>query len=121
MDRDKRVLWAKKFGGTQSNGGNEVSIDSQDNIVLGVGSNSVLSLSSVHLTSTLSFPAAADQDAYLFSIDPLGELLWARRLAGARTERAKSMYRWLGVSAGWRGGPPNRSAKRSLVIVNPVQ
>lgn len=91
MDRDKRVLWAKKFGGTQSDGGNEVSIDSQDNIVLGVGSNSDLSLSSVHLTSPLSFTAAGDQDAYLFKLDPLGELLWARRLAGARTERAKSI------------------------------
>ena len=39
----------------------------------------------------------------------------------AWTEAARSMWRWVSGSSGWRGGPPNSASNLPLVMVRPVQ
>lgn len=81
MSPEGDVIWAKKFGSTAEDGGNEVEIGPQNEIIVGAGSKGDFE----------SIPATAFQDAYVLSLSPDGETNWIRAIQGAGAARAKAI------------------------------
>ncbi|MEM8585219.1 MAG: hypothetical protein AAGF87_13155 [Bacteroidota bacterium] len=81
MSPEGDVIWAKKFGSTEEDGGNEVEIGPQNEIIVGAGSKGNFE----------SISATGLQDAYVVSLNPDGEINWIRTVQGPGIARAKAI------------------------------
>lgn len=81
INPEGNVLWAKNFGGSGHDGGNEVAIGNDNTILVGAQSNGTFE----GITNT------GDQDAYLLSLDENGNTQWIKAIKGTGTARAKAI------------------------------
>lgn len=75
------ILWVKQFGGPLNDGGNELEIGVDDQIIVGAQSQG----------SFESIPNTGAQDAYAMSLTPEGDLNWIRAIQGAGIARSKAI------------------------------
>ncbi|MCM0590284.1 MAG: SBBP repeat-containing protein [Gloeotrichia echinulata DEX184] len=81
LDTNGNVLWAQNFGGTLSDQGWGVTVDSTGNIY-GTGTFSgTASFGSTTLTS------AGDSDAFITKLDTNGNVLWAQNFGGTSADK----------------------------------
>lgn len=79
------VLWAKSFGGTADDGGNEISVTDDGSIaVVGIGGGAFT-------VGSQTFPARGSRDVYIIRMDTGGSVLWTTPFAGAGNERARAV------------------------------
>ncbi|MFK0735535.1 MAG: DUF4114 domain-containing protein, partial [Gloeotrichia echinulata HAB0833] len=82
LDTNGNVLWAQNFGGTLSDQGWGVTVDSTGNIY-GTGTFSgTASFGSTTLTS------AGDSDAFITKLDTNGNVLWAQNFGGTSADKS---------------------------------
>ncbi|WZI67215.1 MAG: SBBP repeat-containing protein [Gloeotrichia echinulata CP02] len=82
LDTNGNVLWAQNFGGTLSDQGWGVTVDSTGNIY-GTGTFSgTASFGSTSLTS------AGDSDAFITKLDTNGNVLWAQNFGGTSADKS---------------------------------
>jgi len=79
------VLWAKNFGSTSEDGGNEVETDDAGNIYA-----SALSVGAFAADS-FSFKNNGQRDSYLMKVSPSGKVLWVRGTSGSGNERLRAV------------------------------
>ncbi|HEY4526989.1 MAG TPA: hypothetical protein VJK53_04045, partial [Candidatus Paceibacterota bacterium] len=79
------VLWAKNFGSTSEDGGNEVETDDAGNIYA-----SAISIGAFAADSS-SFKNYGQRDSYVMKISPSGKVLWARGTSGSGNERLRAI------------------------------
>lgn len=75
------VLWAKNYGGSGHDGGNEVAIGNDNTILVGAQSNGTFE----------GIANTGDQDAYLLSLDQNGNTQWIKAIKGAGIARSKAI------------------------------
>lgn len=81
INPDGKVLWAKKYGGSGHDGGNEVVIGNNNKILVGAQSNGTFE----GITNT------GNQDAYVLSLDENGSVEWIQAIKGTGDARAKAI------------------------------
>ncbi len=92
MSPSGEVLWARQGSGAAvttraaDDSANEVTVDSEGNILMLVGSGSAYSYD-----GSAAIEHTGSQDAIVLKLDPDGALLWARGLSGALNNRAKAL------------------------------
>lgn len=79
-------MWAVKAGGTGSDYGYGVDVDSKDNIVI-----TGYYYSSPATFGTFSLATVTTPDVFVAKLDPNGKFLWAQRLAGSDTDYANGI------------------------------
>jgi hypothetical protein len=88
-------LWARRFGGSNSEGPRTVTTDSSQNIIIGGtynGSMNVYGTNNTTIFTTLSNSAPTSNfDAFILKYDSNGTPLWARRLGGTLNENVSSI------------------------------
>jgi hypothetical protein len=85
LDASGKVLWARRAGSSAADGGNEVAVDAQNNIIVGIGSAGDFA------AGAFSYSHVGQQDAYVAKLDAAGRPQWVRRLAGPKSQRAKAI------------------------------
>ncbi len=78
---DGTVLWAKNYGGSGNDGGNEVVIGNDNRIIAGAGSDGTFE----EIANT------GKQDAYVLSLDENGHVEWIQAVKGSGDARAKAI------------------------------
>ena len=90
LDSDGDFVWAKSMGGTSTDVGNFLSIDSDDNIY-----------TTGYFQDTVDFDPGAGtsnlvsgglQDVFILKLDLDGELVWAKSIGGTGIDIAQSLY-----------------------------
>src|SRR3989344_2852801 len=79
------VLWAKAFGGTAGDGGNEVVVDKKGNIYASALSVGTFTAGSFTLQNH------GQRDSYVMKVSPTGEVLWVRGTEGSGNERIRAI------------------------------
>lgn len=88
-DSSGNILWSKSFGGDSSDIVSSVTIDLADNIiVVGKFNGHTLHIGNVTLTKPLGQTAP---DAFVFKLDPNGNVLWAKNTSGSSVEEGKAV------------------------------
>jgi hypothetical protein len=83
-DTNGNPLWAKRAGGTGTDGGADIATDSNGNIYLtGNFVSSAITFGSTTLTNAGSFTS----DMYIVKYDVNGNVVWAKRSGGASEDR----------------------------------
>ena len=78
-------MWVKQFGGSGSDAGRAVAVDSSDNVLVTGGFNGSIDVGLGPLTS------AGGLDAFVVKYSPLGAPLWANRLGGTGLDVANGI------------------------------
>jgi hypothetical protein len=78
------VLWAKSFGGVDSDFGHAVSTDASGNIYVGGYFNSATMTIG---TGTLTNAGTGNRDFFIVKFDPSGNVLWARSAGGTASDQ----------------------------------
>ncbi len=81
VDPSGTVLWARNYGGTGNDGGNEVVIGNNNKILVGAGSYGTFE----------GIANTGKQDAYLLSLDENGNIEWIQAVKGTGDARAKAV------------------------------
>lgn len=81
------VIWAKQFGGIGDDGGNEISIAPNGQIILCAMSTGDFSYDSIQFTN----PNHGIRDAFVISVNPDGSPAWIRTISGVGGCRTKSV------------------------------
>lgn len=79
------IIWGKKFGGSDEDGGNEVAIGPNNRILVAGQSKGTFNADS------FSFNNTGLQDSYLLSLTTDGTVEWVRSVEGAGLVRGKSV------------------------------
>lgn len=87
ISKDGDVIWAKQYGGTGDDGGNEVSIGTNGQIIIGAISLGDFSFESFSFTN----PNHALRDSYVISLDSDGNVNWVRTISGLGSCQSKSI------------------------------
>lgn len=85
MDSSANWLWASSAGGSSSEGGNGIAIDSSGSILLVGSTYGAASFGSINL------PGLGSIDAFVAKLDNAGNWLWAVQSGGALEEYAQSV------------------------------
>jgi Tfp pilus assembly protein PilZ len=87
-DGSGNVLWAKRAGGTSSDAGMGVAIDSSGNIlVTGIFSSPTITFGTTVLTNSSS----GTYDIFIVKYDALGNVLWASSAGGTTNDRGNNI------------------------------
>ena len=78
-------LWARTFGGSNSDQTNSMSVDGSGNVLVGGTFSGSVDFNPGAGVATLSSNGAIE-DAYVLKLDPDGLYLWANRFGGTSTE-----------------------------------
>lgn len=81
INSEGNVLWAKNYGGTGHDGGNEITIGIDNKILVGAQSNGTFE----------GIANTGSQDAYLLSLDENGNIEWIQAIKGGGIARAKAI------------------------------
>jgi len=79
--------WARLAGGTGDDAANEVAIDSEGNIIVGIHYTS----DPITFHEGTSFSNLGDRDVVTAKYDPNGTLQWAQRIAGSGADGARAV------------------------------
>ncbi len=79
------VIWAKKAGGTLSDGGRDVAVDPDGNLVLTGWFSTTASFGTQSLTSN------GGQDAFVAKYDPEGNLIWLRKYGSTSDDEGRKI------------------------------
>ncbi|MFZ4123907.1 MAG: SBBP repeat-containing protein [Candidatus Planktophila sp.] len=82
-------LWAKRFGGTQSDRAYSIAVDSSGNVYTTGYFQATVDFDPGAGTSNLT--SAGATDAFVSKLDSAGDFLWAKRFGGTQSERAYSI------------------------------
>ncbi len=84
LDSDGNFVWAKSMGGTAYDQGNDIAVDSNNNIYMtGFFRNTVDFDSSAGSTNLTS---AGEADVFVFKLDSSGNFVWVKSMGGASTD-----------------------------------
>ena len=90
LDSDGNFLWAKNFGGTGSDIGNSLAIDSIGNVYITGNFEGTADFDpgagTFNLTSSVGGP-----DVFISKLDSQGNFLWAKSFGGFRSDSSKSL------------------------------
>ncbi|MCH8555509.1 MAG: SBBP repeat-containing protein, partial [Schleiferiaceae bacterium] len=73
--------WAQQFGGTGNNIGNAVAVDGAGNVYVTGFFRETIDFDPG--PGTFNLTSAGNNDVYITKLDPMGNLLWAKRFGGA--------------------------------------
>lgn len=76
-----KVLWAKSYGGSGNDGGNEVIVGANDKIIVGAQSDGTFE----------GIDNTGGQDAYVMVLDSSGTVEWIKAVKGSGDARAKAI------------------------------
>lgn len=83
------VLWAKSFGSDSSDFVFSVAVDNEDNIiVVGKFYGDTLKIGNIYLPKPLG---QYTTDAFIFKLNPNGNVLWAKSIGGSTIEEGKAV------------------------------
>lgn len=85
LDPAGHVTWAREAGGPAPDGGNEVALDGQGNVLVAANTFGGFKVDS------LDFPVQGNQDSYTLSYASDGALRWALPLAGAGADQTRGI------------------------------
>ena len=89
IDMNANFIWAKSFGGTNADYGNNIDVDNDKNVyITGKFTNTVdfdPSANTFNLTSN------GGEDAYVLKLDTSGNFLWAKAFGGIGVDEGKSI------------------------------
>lgn len=85
LDANGKVLWVQTAGGARPDGGNEVAVDGQDNVLV-VGN----SYGAVQVGDT-RFTYQGGMDSFIVKYRADGRLMWARQIAGRENEQGRGI------------------------------
>ncbi len=88
-DTSGNILWTKSFGGDSMEIAAGVAIDQADNIiVVGKFNGDTMKIGSIVLTKPIG---QVMYDAFIFKLDPNGNVLWAKNIGGTSIEEGKAV------------------------------
>lgn len=87
IDPNGNVLWVLQYGGTGDEGGNEVAIANNGQIIVGAEAKEDLNIGAF----SFSNPNAGFNDGYILSVNPNGTVAWVRTISGIGSCRVKSI------------------------------
>lgn len=87
LDSDGNVIWVLQYGGTSDEGGNEVAVASNGQIIVGAKSLGNITIGAFSFTN----PNPGIGDSYIISVNPDGTVAWARTISGVGASRAKAI------------------------------
>ncbi len=87
LDSDGNVIWVLQYGGTSDEGGNEVAIAANGQIIVGAKSLGNITIGTTSFTN----PNPGIGDSYVISVNPDGTVAWARTISGFGASRAKAI------------------------------
>ena len=85
MDSSGKVIWAKRAGGSELDGGNEVATDAEGNALVIANSYGSVNIEDVVLKHQ------GKQDVFIAKYSPNGKFFWAKQIAGLGDERGRGI------------------------------
>lgn len=84
--------WAKRIGGTQSDKGTAIAVDSSGNVLIGGGFRGSVDFDSSPTKNFLmSSTGTAQQDTFIVKLNTSGNFLWAKQFSGPKLEVINSI------------------------------
>jgi hypothetical protein len=88
-DSSGNIVWTKSFGGDSMDVASGVAIDQADNIIVtGKFNGATMVIGSIVLTKPIG---QVTSDAFIFKLDPNGNVLWAKNIGGTSLEEGKAV------------------------------
>lgn len=87
LDSAGNVIWVLQYGGTSDEGGNEVAIANNGQIIVGAKSLGNITIGAISFAN----PNPGIGDSYVISVNPDGTVAWARTISGVGASRAKAI------------------------------
>ena len=88
-DSSGNILWTKSFGGDSMDIAAGVAIDQADNIiVVGKFNGDSMNIGSIVLRNPIG---PVRSDAFIFKLDPYGNVLWAKNIGGTSIDEGKAV------------------------------
>jgi hypothetical protein len=87
LDTNGNVIWALQYGGISDDGGNEVTVANNGQLLVSAQSIGNITIGAFSFSNT----NPGIDDAYIISVNPNGTVQWVRTVAGLGNARAKSV------------------------------
>jgi len=85
LDPNGNVIWAKNFGSTQGDGGNEIFVDNNNDIIA-----TAISVGDFSVEDT-KFVNGGKRDSYIIKLNSNGNLIWAKAISGTGQGRIRAI------------------------------
>lgn len=86
LDNTGATVWARSYGGLQTDNGRALAVDADGNILLAGAFQGLLPYTEDGVGHKMA--SAGLRDAFLLKLNPDGDIIWGRRFGGAKSDEA---------------------------------